>query len=161
MGSKTSKQVQETPQEQTSTEIPELKDLPPEEIDPKIKSNVDAANAGRDFLSLANECLAVAEQECKDENRNPRFWEVIRDEAIKQIGPPVRYTEGMKPMSEGRKADFLKEELPYGQYQGKRVSYVLKKDPNYLERFAKQPHPFQKDLMRFLVSNTTETKKKK
>lgn len=162
MAAKTTK-AKDTPKEKIPTPEavetpPELKDPPPEEIDPKIKANVDAANAGKDFVSLAHECLSVAQKECNDEKQNPRFWEVIRDEAIKQIGPP---SQEMKPMSEGRKADFLKEEMPYGQFEGKRVSFVLKKDRNYLEKFAKQPHPFQKDLLRFLASESAETEKKK
>lgn len=162
MGSKTRAKEKETLKEEISVADPgDMVAIPPENIDPGIKANVDAANAGKDFVALAKECLEIAEKECKDEKGNSRFWEVIRDEAVKQVGPSVRFTEGMKPMSDGRKSDFLKEEMPYGQYEGKRVSYVLKKDPSYLERFAKQPHPFQKDLMRFFVSQSQEPSKKK
>lgn len=143
-------------------EVPELNldDKPkvnPEKVDPKIRSNVDAAKSARELIEIVKEDYPEAA-------KNPRFWEVLRDESIVHAGYPQRYTEDMKPMSADRVKEFLKEEFPYGQYAGRKVSFVLKKDPQYLIRFSNSPHPFQKDVRRFLTpkndSKKQEEKKK-
>ena len=112
-------------------------------IDPKLKANVDGHNAARDVLELIRD-------ELKDQ-ANPRFWEIVRDAALKEVGLPMQPISGAKPLDDKRAKRFLKSQMPRGQFAGKTVEFVLKRDPEYLKEFARSPDSFQKRLERFLV----------
>lgn len=148
-------QVQETPVSENAAPpelkevvvVPEESQLPPEEIDPAIKKNVTAHHKAKEVIEfLKSECSVLKNQ--------VRFWEVIRDESIKHAPLPVKEIPvalKVEPMPDEKAKEFLKEEFPRGQFEGKKVSYVLKKMPSYLKDYAFKPEPFQMRLRRLLA----------
>ena len=131
---------------QQDKEIEDLEKPPVDKtkIPEGIKKNVDSRKA-------AKEVLEFLEQDYNGVSNT--FWEVIRDKAIEKAGYPVTPPKSVKPMSDEDMKEFLNEEFPRGkgQYQGKKVKEVIKKDREYLIFYMNDPSRFQKQLRSFFA----------
>lgn len=136
----------------TESELPNP--LETMEIDQTIKENVTTRKAGEEAIDFLQEGVKTILDVIKEEDKDfvtKRFWEMIRDAAIKEIGRDSTDELGIKPMVDEEAALFVKKEMPFGKFVGKTVGYVLKKDKEALLKFAYSPHWFQSKLARFLA----------
>ena len=129
--------------EEIQVEKKEIK--PVEIIDPVLSvpsdliENVKGRKAAEDLLDLARE-------ECGDDV-NDRFWETLRDEAIKTVGLPTKNDpKTVKGMNRKQATEFRKDTFPDGKYMNMTVGAVEVRDPDYIKRY-----PYRKSLFQLMV----------
>ena len=98
---------------------------------------------------LAADAIQFLEEEFK-ENVSKEFWEVIRDSADARLGSPNKPIS-INPMTAEQAKSFGMELVLWGKYTGQRVMTVMKKDKVALETLATKPHPFQVNLLKYLL----------
>ena len=128
--------------------------LPPAEVE-KLKKN----KAGRE----AAEALLELVKEEHGENTNPRFWEVLRDEAIKRVGVPMKdESKELAPFDTKRAIIFQQSTFTHGKYADMTVGAVEKKEGlEFLLRFATKQNFFQRGLSRYCLWRKFNPEKKK
>ena len=137
---------------ETTVVEPVKKELQLEEE--KINKNVESRQAAEQILQLAKDEFGESEL-------NERFWITLRDHAIEQVGLPSKgETKPIKPMKSHLVEGFKKDVMPRGKYAKMTVAAVLKRDPDYLKRFANSYDWFQLLICQFLAHLDEEQKKK-
>lgn len=80
-----------------------------------------------------------------------RFWSLIRDRGIMEVGVPPEARFEIVPMKDKRAEAFLAMLIPFGKYAGKTIKEVEREDPHYLSWLADNSNDFQKLLKQYLA----------
>ena len=155
MGSKEEKENVETqaaPETSSSPEtVEEYKEPVVPSDDPKITANVAGSKAADALFEMAE-----GEPTFKD-HMNKRFWEKVRDRAIKEVGLPIQKPfQNFEPLDDDGVKSLLKMRMEDGQYLDKRVEHIAKTKAGlaYLEEYSTRPSRFQKKLLRWFARGT-------
>lgn len=116
-----------------------------------VEMEPEVSKSDRDSYAtkLAEDAMEFLEVEFKKDS-NDTFWKIISNLAEKKL-------EGAKnpalliPMTPEQDKKFLQQTVPWGKYEGQKVSTVLKKDKESLMRMTKKMLPFQVQLCRHFL----------
>lgn len=134
--------------------------------DPKQTDTFLANKAAREAATLIIEQIRESCTEANHPNFSKRLWELLRDEALQEIGmPPKSAGIKVRPMGDKAAKEFAKDEFPWGAHVEELVGAVYDKDPEYVREFSRKLNWWQIDLQAWVAwrekQTPQETKPKK